>query len=82
MSGQLIKLFMWGYQPHFRSDVENSMNAVLEELGVAEAGTECLLVGARISSHEIPNDVCVEIEEGKWPTFPLRFPSFATGTKP
>ncbi|MYD89334.1 MAG: hypothetical protein F4Y08_03195 [Caldilineaceae bacterium SB0662_bin_9] len=67
MRGQLIKLFMWGYQPHFRVDVELSMNAVMKELGVSEAGAECLLVGARIPCHENPNDVCVEPEEGKWP---------------
>ena len=67
MSGQRIKLFMWGYQPHFRVDVEISMNAVMKELGVPEAGAECLLVGARIPCHENPNEVCVEPEEGKWP---------------
>ena len=67
MSGQLIKLFMWGYQPHFRVDVEISMNAVMQELGVSKAGAECLLVGARIPSHQNPNDVCVEPEEDKWP---------------
>ena len=66
MSGQLIKLFMWGYQPHFRVDVEISMNAVMQELGVSKAGAECLLVGARIPSHQNPNDVCVEPEEDKW----------------
>ena len=43
------------------------MNAVMEELGVSKAGAECLLVGARIPSHQNPNDVCVEPEEGKWP---------------
>ena len=57
---------MWSYQHSFRRHIRESMNSVLEELGVLEAGAECLLVGARIPSHENPNDVCVEPEEGKW----------------
>ena len=48
MNDQQIKLFMWGYQPHFRVYVEISMNAVMKALGVPEARAECLLVGARI----------------------------------
>ena len=67
MNDQQIKLFMWGYQPHFRVDVEISMNAVMKALGVPEARAECLLVGARIPCHENPNEVCVEPEDNKWP---------------
>lgn len=67
MRGEPIELFMWGYQPHFRAVVEIRMNSVMEELSVPEAGTECLLVGAKIPGRQNPNNVCVEPEEGKWP---------------
>ena len=66
MKGKQINLFMWGYQQHFRIDFEIRMNNVMEELGVPEAGAECLLVGARIPGQENPNGVCVEPEDGKW----------------
>ena len=62
-----IELFMWGYQPHFRRSFEYSMNEVMEELGVSEAGAECLLVGARRPCRQNPSGVCVEPEDGKWP---------------
>ena len=67
MRGKLINLFIWSYQPHFRLQVEFRMNSVMKELGVPEAGAECLLVGARIPGHQNPNGVCVEPEDGKWP---------------
>jgi len=67
MAQHTIMLFMWGYQPHYRINVELRMNSVLKELGVAEAGAECLLVGARIPGRTNPNDVCLEPEDGKWP---------------
>ena len=67
MKGKPIKLFMWGYQPHYRSQLEYCMNRVMKELGVSEPGAECLLVGARILGKQNPNAVCVEPEDGKWP---------------
>ena len=66
MKDNLIKLFMWGYQPHFRAQCEFRMNNVMSELGVSQAGSECLLVGARIPEKQNPNGVCVEPEDGKW----------------
>ena len=66
MKDNLIKLFMWGYQPHFRAQFEICMNNVMNELGVFHAGAECLLVGARIPERQNPNSVCVEPEDGKW----------------
>ena len=42
------------------------MNDVLTELGVPDAGAECLLVGARIPGRKNPNGVCIEPEDGKW----------------
>ena len=67
MKGKSINLFMWGFQPHFRFEIEFCMNEVMEKFGVSEAGAECLLVGARIPDHRNPNGVCVEPEDGKWP---------------
>lgn len=66
MAGSIIKLFMWGYQPHFRVDVELRMNNVLKELGIVNGGAECLLIGARIPESQNPNEVCIEPEDGKW----------------
>ena len=67
MRGIPIRLFMWPYQTHFRMDVETLVNEVMSELGIPEAGAECLLVGARRPDHPNPNDVCVDPEDGKWP---------------
>lgn len=67
MRDKPINLFMWGYQPHFRSQVEHQAIRVLEELGVPAAGVECLLVGAKRPDHDNRNEVCVEPEDGKWP---------------
>ena len=64
MKDNLIKLFMWGYQPHFRAQCEFCMNNVMSELRVSQAGSECLLVGARIPDKQNPNGVCVEPVDG------------------
>ena len=66
MRGKPISLFMWAYQPHFRLRFETRVNDVLTELGVPDAGAECLLVGARIPGRKNPNGVCIEPEDGKW----------------
>ena len=66
MRDKLIELFMWGYQPHFRVELEHCMNNVMSALGVSEAGAEAVLVGARIPGNQNPNGVCVEPEDGKW----------------
>lgn len=67
MRGKRINLFMWGYQPHFRSQLERQANRLMEELGVPEAGVECLLVGTKRPDRDNRNEVCVEPEDGKWP---------------
>ena len=66
MKRELIYLFMWGYQRHFRSFVEIRMDSVMKELGVSDVESACLLVGTKIPGHENQNDVCVEPENGKW----------------
>ena len=67
MRGKGINLFMWGYQPHFRCQLERQAIRLMEELGVPEAGVECLLVGAKRPDRDNRNEVCVEPEDGKWP---------------
>ena len=71
MRGKPIHLFMWPYQFHFRGAVEIRINQVLTELGIHEPGAECLLVGALRPGHQNPNPVCLEPEDGKWPTRPF-----------
>ena len=51
----------------FRKQIQQSMNAVMEELGVSEAGAECRLVGVRRSSQQNMSDVCVVRRNAKWP---------------
>jgi hypothetical protein len=67
MSQHLIKLFMWGYQPHYRFSVEYSLKLTLQALGAEDAGGKCLLVGAKIPGANVTHDVCVEPEDGQWP---------------
>ena len=66
MPPKTIRLFMWGYQPHFRSLFEHLMADVMNALGVPESGVECLLVGALKTGRQNRHAVCVEPEDGKW----------------
>lgn len=66
MKGKSIRLFMWGYQQHFRICCKHSMNDVLKALGILDTEFECLLVGAKIPDRDNPNEVCIEPEDGKW----------------
>lgn len=66
MAGHTITLFMWGYQSHYRADVELRMNNVLKELGALDTDAKCLLVGVRMPGKDKPNEVCVEPEDGEW----------------
>ena len=66
MPPKSIRLFMWGYQLHFRLLFEHLMNDVMSALGAQESGVECLLVGARIPGRQNRNSVCLEPEDGKW----------------
>lgn len=67
MSQHLIKLFMWGYQSHYRFSVEYLLKLTLQALGVEDAGGKCLLVGAKIPGAKVIHDICVEPEGGQWP---------------
>jgi hypothetical protein len=66
MPKQTITLFMWGYQPHFRSSIQMLARNVLKSLGVDVEAT-ALLVGARRPGCKNPHPVCVEPEDGAWP---------------
>lgn len=63
--GRVIELFMWGYQPHFRSGFEGYANRVIGEIA---SGVEpmVLLVGVCAPGNERVHPVCVEPEDGIW----------------
>lgn len=60
----LIRLFMWGYQPHFASTLRHLAENVFKELGVA-LKPDVLLVGV-LKPDASGHPVCVEPEDGKW----------------
>src|SRR5690554_2982547 len=66
MSNNSIFLFMWGYQPYFRSQIEDLTNETLKSLNIFGAGAECFLVGVRVPDEQNSNAVCIEPEDGKW----------------
>ena len=66
MGRHLIKLFMWGYQPHFRIMLKNRAKDVFKLLGV-DVEPQVLLVGALSPNKKNPNPVCVEPEDDEWP---------------
>jgi hypothetical protein len=61
-----IKLFMWGYQSHFRLAVELRAKRVFELLG-AEIEPKVFLVGLRLPDLAPGHPVCIEPEDGEWP---------------
>jgi hypothetical protein len=63
--GKYIRLFMWGYQPHFRSGLEYLAKDVLEAIG-ADVEADVLLVGARRPEGTSLHPVCIEPEDDKW----------------
>jgi hypothetical protein len=74
---RLIRLFMWGYQPHFASALRRRAEQVFEELGVA-IKPDVLLVGILKPDAE-DHPVCIEPEDGKWDLslfsdVPVRYP--------
>jgi hypothetical protein len=57
---------MWAFQPHFRTSAEDFINDALKRIGLSTA-PEVLLVGFR-EAGEGPNTICVEPENGKYPS--------------
>lgn len=66
MSPHVIKLFMWGYQSHYRLNVEDLLKRTLLALGADETGGKCLVVGAKIPNVDVMHNVCVEPERDQW----------------
>ncbi|MFQ1929175.1 hypothetical protein [Aeromonas veronii] len=65
MDGHYINLFMWGYQSHYRIQIQRLARDVLKRLG-APSEAEVILVGARSPNSDNRNPVCIEPEDGKW----------------
>ena len=65
MKPDFIKLFMWGYQKHFRVRIQVQMEMALEALGLNTA-VDCLLVGVRAPDRKDVHDVCIEPEDQQW----------------
>ncbi len=61
---QTIRLFMWGYQPHFAITLRSLAEGVFNELGVS-LKPDVLVVGVLKPDGE-GHPVCVEPEDGKW----------------
>lgn len=60
-----ITLFMWGYQPHFRFEVEHKARQVLQTVAPA-VEPRALLIGIRSPEKDDGHPVCVEPEDGDW----------------
>jgi hypothetical protein len=63
--GKSIKLFMWGYQPHFRMQMESRAKDVLQTVAPT-LEPRVLLVGVRTPESTTEFPVCVEPEDDDW----------------
>ncbi|WP_308721322.1 diadenylate cyclase [Komagataeibacter xylinus] len=61
-----INLFMWGYQTHFRAQLEYRAKSIFQLIG-AETELRVLLVGMRRPGLPPGHPVCIEPEDGIWP---------------
>jgi hypothetical protein len=59
---EYINCFMWGFQPHFRSQVEWTFQRAISELG-REVEPEVFLIGFLLEGRK-GNAICVEPEDG------------------
>src|SRR5262245_31922531 len=62
---KVIRLFMWGYQPHFRFFFEYRATEVLKQIAPTLV-PKALLVGIRVPEVSGGFAVCVEPEDGEW----------------
>lgn len=60
-----IKLFMWGYQQHFRSNAQLFANAVFNELD-KNLKSKVFLVGILSKEREGSHPICIEPEDGQY----------------
>lgn len=63
--GKPIKLFMWGYQPHFRIQMEIRARSVIEIIAPT-VKPKALLIGVRTPERGDGHPVCVEPEDEDW----------------
>lgn len=61
-----MKLFMWGYQAHFRLDLESLATSVVQRV-TPELQPKALLIGLRRPGEQDDNAVCVEPQSEAWP---------------
>ncbi len=62
---QIINLFMWGYQSHFRASLHDRAQDVLKQIGL-DVDPTVLLVGVRRSGKQDRHPICIEPEDGRW----------------
>lgn len=60
-----INLFMWGYQSHYRYEIQRRAKKVLELIAPG-LSVDALLVGVRVPGHTDGHPVCVEPEDEGW----------------
>ena len=65
MKQRFLRYFMWGYQPHFRIQMERRAKQALAALG-ANIEVKALLVGVRLPEITNHDFVCIEPEDGEW----------------
>ena len=56
---------MWGYQDHFRTNLEAFAERILSKAGMTSE-VRCVLVGVRQREAKERHPVCVEPERGPW----------------
>jgi hypothetical protein len=60
-----VKLFMWGYQGHFESELEFRAKAVIQSIAPT-VHPRAILVGVRTPEKADGHPVCVQPEDGEW----------------
>lgn len=63
--GKTISLFMWGFQEHFRIQLQQFAKDIFYQIGV-EHEPEVFLVGIRKKDSKAAHPVCIEPEYQKW----------------
>lgn len=65
MARKTIRLFMWGFQHHFRSRLKSFTEETLAQIGF-EYEAEVILVGVKRKGSKSYHPVCIEPEYQKW----------------
>ena len=59
-----IDQFMWGFQPHFRWQVEYEIRKILSEIGLQTVGKARVFLVGMANKDGLANNICVEPENG------------------